>query len=123
MIERVNKEITDNRTMKWFVSTDKLAVLAEQIKTNYTDKVVQAAGKIGHVIFDTDAYERALLDIELLSQCDEVIITGGSSFGFMSSLKNQKKPYFIEVKHLIGECKMFKFFHLQEVLMVLLFLN
>jgi hypothetical protein len=109
MIERENEKIIGNRTVKWFVSTDN-AVFAEEIKANYTDKIVQAVGKIGHVVLNSDAYERSLLDIELLSQCDEVILTGGSTFGFMSSLKKQKRPYFVEGKNLIDECKIFKFF-------------
>jgi hypothetical protein len=114
MIEHLNEKIIGDRSVKWFVSTDNKAVFDEQIKNldrNYTEKIVRVEGNfVGHVAENSNAYERTLIDIELLSHCDEVIITGGSTFGFISSLKKQKIPFFVEGYRSMKECQIFKFF-------------
>lgn len=108
-IEYQNKEIIGERQVKWFISSDD-DVFIENLKNNYTDKIVTGEGKIGHVVLDPNAYERSILDIELLSKCDEMIITGGSTFGMMSSIKSQKRPYYFEGKRLMNDCKILRFF-------------
>lgn len=67
-----------NKTIKWYVASDEwrpLKQLAEQFK----DNIVLGTGVLGHTRLDPGSYERAILDSELLSRCDELIITGGSS--------------------------------------------
>ena len=65
------------------------------LKQNYTDKIVTGSGKMGHISSDKNAYKRAILDVELLAKCDELIITGGSTYGFVSAMKSLKLPYYI----------------------------
>ena len=42
-------------------------------------------------------YEKTILDNELLSRCDEMIITGGSTFGFLAAIKSQRMPYHVNI--------------------------
>lgn len=109
LIENKNKQIIANRKVKWFISSDDGAFI-ETLKRNYSDKIVTGIGHIGHVDTNPDAYERALFDIELLSKCDETIITGGSTFGVMSFIKSQKRAYYFEGKKSKKECRKFRFF-------------
>ena len=44
---------------------------------------------------DPAGYEKAIIDVELLSRCDELIITGGSTFGFIAGMKSLKMPYYV----------------------------
>jgi hypothetical protein len=87
-------EQTMGRKAQWFVSSDSEENSAK-IRDLYPDRVFQANGSIGHVQLQDEAYERALLDIELLSLCDEFIMTGGSTFGFMAAIKSDKYPLFV----------------------------
>ena len=69
---------------KWFISTDTEKLYAKLAKTNYWKKIIyvnESLGRIGHVENDSSAYIRTILDIELLSKCNEIIMTGGSTFG------------------------------------------
>ena len=44
-----------------------------------------------HISDDPNGYYRTFLDVELLSKVnDELIITGGSTFGFVAAIKTQK---------------------------------
>ena len=82
------------KRFKWFVASD-LETQVKQLSLAYPNKVITAQGKIAHVHFEADAYKRAIIDIELLSKCDELIITGGSTFGWMAAMKTLKMPYYI----------------------------
>lgn len=104
-IENDNKINIGNRKVKWFISTDENAQI-ERLLKRYSDKILTGEGKIGHVSFESDAYERTILDIELLSNCNETILTGGSTFGFIGSLKSQKLPYFVEGRKSSNRCKL-----------------
>ena len=57
-----------------------------------------ANGTITHIIDNPNGYEKAIVDMELLSRCDEIIITGGSTFGFVAAMKSRKLPYFVNGK-------------------------
>jgi hypothetical protein len=82
------------KRFKWFIATD-LEMQLKKLSNDYPNKVVSASGKIAHVHFEADAYRRAIIDIELLSRCDELIVTGGSTFGWMAAMKTLKMPYYI----------------------------
>lgn len=103
-IENRYQNVIGNRTVRWFISSDENDVLRE-FERDYQDKIASAYGKLEHIQNDPDAYHRTLLDIEMLTRCDQLILTGGSTFGFVASLYNQKKPYFVEGKRgLQGKC-------------------
>jgi hypothetical protein len=81
----------------------------KRVEAMYPDKVIHAEGKISHVSKSAVGYERALLDIELLSRCDEIVVTGGSTFGFAGSLRSGRYPWYVNGRQHAKTCKMFKF--------------
>ncbi len=50
---------------------------------------------MGHVEENPNAYQRAILDVELLAKCDELVLTGGSTYGFVAAMKRKKMPYYV----------------------------
>ena len=93
------------KQFKWFIATD-LEEQLGKIRNDYPDRVVSASGKIAHVHFAADAFKRAIMDIELLSKCDEVIITGGSTFGWIAAMKSLRMPFYINGKSsLMRKCE------------------
>lgn len=105
-IERKKKTV--NQAIKWFIVSENNTQL-QMLKKKYGEKILINEGKIGHIAYESNTYERALLDIELLSNCDEIILTGGSTFGFIASLKSQKKPFFVEGRRSKNSCKFLDF--------------
>ena len=73
----INK--TKSKKVRWYVTSDSTNVI-ENLVQKYGNKVITGRGRIDHVEKNS-GYERAILDIELLSWCDELILTGGSTFG------------------------------------------
>ena len=63
--------------------------------------IADTAGLIDHVGYNTEGYTRALVDNELLSKCDQVIMTKRSTFGILASMKFHEYtngrgwPYFV----------------------------
>lgn len=106
-IERKNKNL--NRLIKWFILSDNNNTIQSLINS-HGGKILVNEGKIGHIAFEANTYERAILDIELLSYCNEIILTGGSTFGFISALKSQKRPYFVEGRRSKNTCKFLDFY-------------
>jgi hypothetical protein len=85
---------------RWFVSVDDSSLL-KAIRDRHNTKVVFATitnGSLGH-IGETDAdkrdavYMKTIIDNELLSKCDEMVITGGSTFGFIAAMRTKRLPY------------------------------
>jgi hypothetical protein len=68
----------------------------------YAGKVFTTSeeGLIGHIITAdntlhvADAYKRAVIDNELLSKCDELIMTAGSTYGMVAAIRSGRKPLF-----------------------------
>ena len=107
-IEKDNRANIGNRKVKWFISTDRKDRIQNLIR-QYGNKMLVGNGKIGHVAFAGGTYERTLLDIELLRYSNVTVLTGGSTFGFIGSLKSQKIPYFVEGRRSSNECKLLDF--------------
>ncbi len=109
----IESKLQTKKTVKWFVVSDinikyiddKMAKLAPNkimFRTNGT-----AAHNMGNE--NTERAVKALLDIEILSLCDEIIQTGGSTFGFISVLKSLKLPYYVNGTKQCGDrCKNMK---------------
>lgn len=123
---QIEKQLS--RPVRWYVSCDRVEML-EQLVRLFPNKIVHGEGLIAHVSADPSGYERVFLDIELLSRCDELILTGGSTFGFTSnqvhlfsiksllisylyligSLKNGRFPMIVNGKRNTTRCERFKF--------------
>ena len=67
-------------------------------KGKYSDRIVTGSGTMDHIVHDSKAYKRAILDVELLAKCDELVITGGSTYGFVSAMKSLKLPLKLPLK-------------------------
>jgi hypothetical protein len=99
--------------VRWFVLSDDDEKL-QRVKSMYPGKVIHAEGLIAHVSEESaDGYSRAMLDLELLARCDEMVLTGGSTFGFAGSLRSGRYPWFVngrqEAKNATRECQKFRF--------------
>jgi hypothetical protein len=97
-----------NKSVKWFVTSDDAGNL-NRISMNYSAKMFTSNGTIAHFVSSTKGYHRTLLDVELLSMCDEIIMTGGSTYGFLSALKSGKYPLFVNGRRRAGKCDRFSF--------------
>jgi hypothetical protein len=95
-----------HKTIKWFISSDDEHYI-ERVRELFPHKVITAYGSIRHVNEDASGFQRALLDLELLSRCDEYIMTGGSTFGFMASLRSGRYPYYVNGRFEFKKCKLF----------------
>ena len=91
------------KPVKWYVSSDSEDLLNKLVAL-YPDKVLAAKGAILHVATSPEGYFRTLVDVDLLSKCDEMINTGGSTFGFVAAMKSFRVPYFIDGKKPINKC-------------------
>ena len=94
--------------IKWFVSSDQLWVI-EKFKNSSNREVITGKGKLDHVLNDPKAYERAVLDVELLSRCDRLVLTGGSTYGFVAALKTRRRPFYVNGRRKVKTCELFDF--------------
>ncbi|CAF0917356.1 unnamed protein product, partial [Brachionus calyciflorus] len=93
------------KKVKWFV-TSELDDIFEILDQEFGNKIISGKGRIGHIEYESRNYARTIMDAELMSRSNEIIITGGSTFGFLSAIKKKILPYFIEGKRWsIGPCK------------------
>ena len=81
--------------VKWFVTSDDELRL-HRLTSQYPNKVIISNGTIGHIYYNKKAYERSILDIELLSRCNVIILSGGSTFGFIAAMKTKRMPYYVD---------------------------
>ena len=82
-------------TFKWFIATDSDKIRST-IFGSYGEKSFTTNGTVGHSGWgSTEQFKKAVLDIELLSRCDEIIVTGASTFGWTAAMKSLKLPYYL----------------------------
>ena len=79
---------------KWFIATDSNKI-RKFLFENYREKSFTSNGTLGHTDSGGIGFRRAVLDVELLSKCDEVIVTSGSTFGWLAAMKTLKMPYYV----------------------------
>ena len=94
---------SEAKPVKWYISSDSEDLL-KKIVALYPEKTLAGNGSILHVNSNSHGYYRALIDVDLLSRCDELIYTGGSTFGFVSAMKSFKVPYFVDGKSKSMKC-------------------
>ena len=75
-IEEPERSNINGKEFKWFILSDSQELIEELVKKYSKSKLIVAdiGGQIGHVKHNTNAYARAIVDNELLSKCDQVII-------------------------------------------------
>jgi hypothetical protein len=91
----VNKN--SSKPVKWYLSSDSEALL-RNIVALYPEKALVGKGDILHVDNNSNGYFRTLVDSGLLSKCDELIHTGGSTFGYVSAMRSFRVPYNLDGK-------------------------
>lgn len=108
---QIEKMVSNNLTFKWFLTSDSGKAL-KKITKIYPNKTIIGKGAIGHILWNKNAYFRTVMDSELLAKSDEIIITGGSTFGFVSSIRKGKLPFYIDGIDSNYPCKRMNFSHL-----------
>ena len=58
------------------------------------DSIIQITDKDNHGL---NYEERRIVDIDLLSKCDQLIVTGSSTFGYLAAIKSGRLPFGIDV--------------------------
>ncbi len=111
-----------------FVTSDGEEIVKDIVKA-YGNKTIVTAEPAGHVANSPQAYPRAIIDVELLSLCDKLIITGyysffvicaevqilfnslfcciwqgGSTYGFLAAMKSFVNPYYINGQANMTHC-------------------
>jgi hypothetical protein len=82
-------------SFKWFIATDSNKI-RKFLFDNYRNKSFTSNGTLGHTDSGGIGFRRAVLDVELLSKCDEIIVTAGSTFGWLAAMKMLKMPFYIK---------------------------
>ena len=94
----------DSKRVKWFVTSDSQQVI-NILRSGYPDKIIQVNGTIGHIDLDDKFFMKTLVDSELLARCQEIIMTGASTFGWLSTMKALHMPLFVEGTPNQTECR------------------
>lgn len=91
-------ELSTDKPIKWYISSDEASVI-EQLRKKYPEKVIHGEGTIEHVGYGRNkkdtGFARVVMDIELLARTDALIVTSGSSFGLVASMKSDRLNYHV----------------------------
>ena len=101
VVYNLKKKETQATRDRFVGSSDSNAVLEELQKaiqgiTNQTDKAIVAKGITGHILQNPNVYKRVLFDQEVLARTDALVITGGSTYGFVAMIKLGKLQYSLD---------------------------
>ena len=68
-----------------------------KIEAEYKSKVVHTLDyiKINKINFKFGKYGTTILDNELMSKSDFLVISGGSTFGFVAAIRKKQLPFYI----------------------------
>lgn len=94
---QIEERLSNGTKVKWFISSDKSWIF-KQFSVNYKEKIIQGLGNIGHTSHNLNSYYRTIFDNEMLARANEIIITGGSTFGFVAAFRTAKLPFYVEGK-------------------------
>ena len=98
----------DNSTkissFKWFIASDSQNEINNLLKINPNKTFTTNQYSLGHIVENQQSFYRAMLDVELLSLCNEIIVTGGSTFGWVAAMKSLKLPLFLNGKNSMDKC-------------------
>jgi hypothetical protein len=91
-------------SFKWFIASDSQNEINNLLKINSNKTFTTNQYSLGHIAHDKQSFYRAMLDVELLSLCNEIIVTGGSTFGWVAAMKSLKLPLFINGQNRMDKC-------------------
>jgi hypothetical protein len=104
----IESKVRTKKQVKWFVASDWGHIHPKISKLMPNRVVFCTNGSADHDpgVQYSGVAVKAMLDIELLSLCDEMVLTGGSTFGFLSAIKALRLPYYVNGTNWCGErCK------------------
>lgn len=93
----------ENMSFKWFISGDS-GRLVNRLRRSFPDRVINTKGIVANIDYNSLGYKRTVIDSELLSRCDELIITGGSTYGFVSAMRSGRMPLYFNGKRNETRC-------------------
>lgn len=98
------------KPVKWFVTTDSTFRL-RRMKQHFRalGKIITTEGSIANVVEDESGWKRTVMDVELLSRCDELIMTSGSTYGMIAAIKMGRLPLFFSGKQRSKQCERMSF--------------
>ncbi len=104
-----NKYLAENKSLtissfKWFIASDSQNEINEILKTYPNKTFTTSEYTLAHTVLSQEGYHRAMLDVELLSRCNEIIVTGGSTFGWVSAMKSLRLPLYINGPNRMDTC-------------------
>jgi hypothetical protein len=76
--------------------------------------IVSKISKSGEMLHPEtgNSFEKSIVDNELLSKCDELLITGGSTYGFLAAMRMGRMPLFFNGKRNSRNCSRMSFTNL-----------
>ena len=99
---KINKN--KSKPIKWYLSSDSGELIQKYTKL-YSNKILTGEGVISHILKNKNGYNRTIIDMELLSRTDELIVTGGSTFGFIPMMKKFQLGYYVNGNDSMSACK------------------
>jgi hypothetical protein len=90
----------ESNSFRWFLTGDSQEKLNQMISMYPKKAFSTSKYSLAHIGEQKTAFHRTLLDVELMSKCNELIFTGGSTYGWLAAMKMLKLPYYIEGKNL-----------------------
>lgn len=78
---------------KWFIASDSQIELNKILK-KYPNRAFALDNNFGR-LEHSNSNRRSLIEVELLSKCNELILTGGSTFGWVAAMKMLKMPFYV----------------------------
>jgi hypothetical protein len=97
--------------VKWFITGDFERHL-KHVRDKYGSKVVPATVISDGVVLHTETgmgFEKTVVDSELLTRCDELIVTGGSTYGFLAAMRSGRFPLYFNGKRGTKACPRMSF--------------
>ena len=91
-------------SFKWFIASDSQEEINGILKMYPNRTFTTNEYTLGHIVHNQQSIYRAILDVELLSICNELIVTGGSTFGWVAAMKSLKLPMYINGQNRMDKC-------------------
>jgi hypothetical protein len=103
--QRIEKQIINKTSIKWFVTSDNEQNV-RKLEAKYKIKVVHTLDfiKENKVENEYAKYGSTILDNELMSKSDFLILSGGSTFGFTAAIKMKTLPFYVNGNRNQKEC-------------------
>ena len=100
------------KPVKWYVACDCPECARGFLKSNISqfNKMMNQT-IFGIYLLGNLYYANALFDVEMLSLCDRMVTTGGSTFGFVPAMKNRNfnRPYYLNGNRGMKQCEILNF--------------